>query len=164
MSTNVSKLSENLSKLKILAIERVQSTSRRVKLTNDFYSAYRDFGTAWNQNFSDLQGKVLRLQNSLTLASTSEDRRVAINRFELAVATLQSLEQIQREASQAFEFVARGASVDDSILLQSQANEARRAMRAVAGRIDDLDQEFAAGLLNPTQRLDEIIEIGRAHV
>jgi len=157
LSTNVSSLSENLSKLKILAIERVQSTSRRVKLTNDFYSAYRDFGTAWNQNFSDLQGKVLRLQNSLTLASTSEDRRVAINRFELAVATLQSLEQIQREASQAFEFVARGASVDDSILLQSQANEARRAMRAVAGRIDDLDQELAAGLLDPTHRQDAII-------
>src|SRR5258706_11512461 len=157
LSTNVSKLSENLSKLKTAAIERVQSTSRRVKLTNDFFSAYRDFGTVWNQNFSDLQVKVLRRQNSLTLASTPEDRQVAISHFERAVATLQSLEQIQRETSQAFEFVARGASVDDGVQLQSQASEARRAMRAVEGRIDDLDQELAAGLLNPTQQLDAII-------
>ena len=79
---------------------------------------------------------------------------MAIDRFDLAVATLLSLEQIQREASQAFEFVARGASIDDSILLQSQASEARRAMRALEGRIDDLDRELAAGLVEPTRRLN----------
>jgi adenylate cyclase len=157
LSSNVSKLSENLSKLKITAIERVQSTSRRIQLTNDTFSAYRDLGTAWTQDFSDLQGKVLRLRNSLSLASTSEDRRVASDRLELAVATLLSLDQIQREASQAFEFVARGASADDVVLLQSQANEARRAMHALEGRVDDLDRELAAGFLEPMHRLSAII-------
>jgi signal transduction histidine kinase/CheY-like chemotaxis protein len=157
LSSNVSKLSDNLSHLKGAATERVQAANRRAKLTNDTFAAYRDFGTAWNRNFSDLQGQVLRLRNSLSLASTPEQRRVAIDRFEVAVTTLLSLEQIQREASQAFEFVARGASVDDSTLLQSQASEARRAMRALEGRIDDLDRELAAGLVEPTRRMSAII-------
>ena len=157
LSSNVSKLSENLSKLKIAAIERVQSTSRRVKLTNDTFSAYRDLGTAWIQDFTDLQGQVLRLRNSLSRASTPEDRRIASDLFEHSVATLLSLDQLQREASQAFEFVTRGASVDDIILLQSQANEARRAMHALEGRIDDLDRELAVGLVDPMRRLSTII-------
>ena len=157
LSSNVSKLRDNLSKLKITAIERVQSTNRRVKLTNDTFSAYRDLGTAWVHDFSDQQGKVLRLRNSLSLASTSEDRRVASDRLELAVATLLSLDQIQREASQTFEFVARGASVDDVVLLQSQANEARRAMHALEGRIDDLDRDLAAGFLEPMHQLNAIV-------
>ena len=157
LSSNVSKLSDNLSHLKVAATERVQAAKRVVKLTNDTFAAYRDFGTAWNRNFSDLQGQVLRLRNSLSLASTPEQRRMAIDRFEVAVATLLSLEQIQREASQVFEFVARAASVDDSSVLQSQASEARRVMRALEGRIDDLDRELAAGLVEPTRRLSAII-------
>ena len=157
LSSTVSKLSDNLSKLKIAAIERVQSTSRRVKLRNETFSAYSDFATAWKQNFSNLQVKVIQLRNSLNRDSTSEDRRVAVDRFEVAVATLQSLEQIQREASNAFEFVLRGASADGSILLQGQATLARRAMNALEGRIDDLDRELAAGLLDPIQQLSAII-------
>lgn len=157
LSSTVSKLSDNLSKLKIAAIERVQSTSRRVKLRNETFSAYSDFATAWKQNFSNLQVKVIQLRNSLNRNSTSEDRRVAVDRFEVAVATLQSLEQIQREASNAFEFVLRGASADGSILLQGQATLARRAMNALEGRIDDLDRELAAGLLDPIQQLSAII-------
>ena len=157
LSSNVTKLSENLSNLKTVAIERVQSTNQRVKLRNDIFSAYGNFSVAWKQDFSNLQDKVLRLRNSLTLTSPSEDRRVAIDRFELAVATLLSLEEIQREASEAFEFAVRGASVDSSILLQGQATEARRTMNALEGRIEDLDRELAEGLLGPVHELSTII-------
>src|SRR5262249_15284357 len=157
LSSNVTKLSENLSNLKTVAIGRVQSTNQRVKLRNDIFSAYGDFSVAWKQDFSNLQDKVLRLRNGLTLTSPSEDRRVAIDRFELAVATLLSLEEIQREASEAFEFAVRGASVDNSVLLQGQATEARRAMNALEGRIEDLDRELAEGLLGPVHELSVII-------
>ncbi|MGD9635768.1 MAG: HAMP domain-containing protein, partial [Pirellulales bacterium] len=157
LSSNVSKLSSNLSHLKKAATERVQAANRSIELTNDTFAAYGHFGTAWNRNFSDLQGQVLRLRNSLGLASTPEQRRVAIDRFELAVSTLLSLEQIQREASSVFEFVAQGSSIDDSALLESQAGKARRAVRALEGRIDDLDRDLAVGLVEPTQRLSAII-------
>jgi signal transduction histidine kinase/CheY-like chemotaxis protein len=157
LSSNVAKLGDNLSQLERVATERVQAASRRVRLTSDTFAAYADFSTAWDRNFSDLQGKVLRLRNSLILASTPDQRRVAIDRFELAVSTLLSLEQIQREASQVFELVAQGSSVDDVLSLESQAGKARRAMRALGGRIDDLDRELAAGLVEPTRRLSAII-------
>ena len=57
---------------------------------------------------------------------------MAIDRFELAVATLLSLEQIQREASQAFEFVARGASVDDITLLLRRRKRKRVVVAPLA--------------------------------
>jgi adenylate cyclase len=157
LSSNVSKLSDNLSQLKVAATERARAADYGVRLINETFAAYGDFGTAWNRNFSDLQGQVLRLRNSLSLASTPEQRRLAIDRFEVAVATLLSLEQIQREASLAFEFVAQGASVDDTVMLENQASKARRTMRALEGRIDDLDRELSAGLSEPTRRLSIII-------
>jgi signal transduction histidine kinase/CheY-like chemotaxis protein/HAMP domain-containing protein len=157
LSSSVAKLGDNLSQLERAALERVRAASRKVKLTNEIFAAYTDFGSAWNRIFFDLQGQVLRLRNSLSLASTPEQRRVAIDRFELAVSTLLSLEQIQREASQVFETVAQGSSVDDIPLLESQAGKARRTLRALEGRIDDLDRELAAGLVEPVGRLSAII-------
>ena len=157
LSSNVSKLRNTLSQLKETAVERVRAATRREKLINDTFSAYRDFGTAWNRNFAELQSQVLQLRTTLNLASSTQERRSAIDRFDLAVATLLSLEQIQREAGQAYEFVTRGASIDDGILLQAQASEARRAMRALEGRIDDLERELSAGLIEPAQRLNAII-------
>ena len=157
LSSNVSKLRDTLSQLKETAIERVRAATRREKLINDTFSAYRDFGTAWNRNFAELQSQVLQLRTTLSLASSTQERRSAIDRFDLAVATLLSLEQIQREAGQAYEFVTRGASIEDGVLLQAQASEARRAMRALEGRIDDLERELAAGLIEPARRLNAII-------
>jgi adenylate cyclase len=155
--SNVARLRDNLAHLKTAAGERVQAANRRERLTIDTFAAYREFGTAWNRNFADLQGQVLQLRNSLSQASTPQERGVAIDRFELAVSTLLSLEQIQREAGLVFEFAARGASAQDSILLQSQAGEARRAARALEGRIDDLERELAAGLAEPVRRLSTIV-------
>src|SRR5262245_31653680 len=155
--STVAKLRDNLVHLKAAAIERVQLSTHRQRLTNDTFAAYREFGTAWNRSFAELQGQVLQLRNSLNQASTQQERRASIDRFELAVSTLLSLEQIQRGASEVFEFVARGASTQDSILLQSQASEARRAMRALEGRIDDLERDLAAGLINPVQRLSAVV-------
>ena len=110
--------------LKATAIERVQATTRRETLTNEMFSAYRAFIGAWNQHFAELQSQVLQLRNSLSLASTPQERRVAIDRFDPSVSTLLSLEQIQREASQTFEFVAWGVAMDDATALQAQASEA----------------------------------------
>src|SRR5215510_6220744 len=118
LSSHVSRVSDNLALLRTTAIERVGATTRREALTNETFVAYRDFIRAWNRHFADLQGQVLQLRNSMSLASMPQERRVAIDRFDRAVSTLLSLEQIQREAAQAFEFVARGASMDDSITLQ----------------------------------------------
>ena len=157
LSSNVEKLGDNLVQLEAAATERVRAASRRVKLVNDTFAAYADFGTAWNRHFSDLQGQVLRLRNSLSLASTVEQHRVAIDRFELAVSTLLSLEQVQREASQVFELAVQGSSIDDIALLESQAGKARRAVRALEGRIDDLDRELAGGLVEPMKRLSTIM-------
>ena len=157
LSSNVMKLRDTLSQIKEAAIERVRAATRREKLINDTFSAYRDFGTAWNGNFAELQSQVLQLRTSLSLASSTQERRSAIDRFDLAVATLLSLEQIQREAGQAYEFLTRGASIEDSVLLQAQASEARRAMRALEGRIDDLERELSAGLIEPARRLNAII-------
>lgn len=158
--SNVGKLRDNLTNLKVAAIERVEAATRREKLINDTFSAYSEFATAWNRNFVELQSQVLQLRNTLSLASTTQERRSAIDRFDLAVATLLSLEQVQREAGQAFESVTRGAAIDDSILLQAQANQARRAMRALEGRIDDLERELAAGLVEPARQLNTIITGG----
>jgi signal transduction histidine kinase/DNA-binding response OmpR family regulator len=150
-------LGETLSHLKETAIERARAATRREKLANDTFSTYRDFVTAWNRNFAELQSQVLQLRTALSLASTPQERRSAIDRFDRAVATLLSLEQIQREAAQAFEFITRGASIEDTVLLQAQASEARRAMRALEGRIDDLERELSAGLIEPSRRLNSIV-------
>jgi len=157
LSSHVSRVSDNLALLRTTAIERVRATTRREALTNETFVAYRDFIRAWNRHFADLQGQVLQLRNSMSLASTPQERRVAIDRFDRAVSTLLSLEQIQREAAQAFEFVARGASMDDSITLQGQASEARRAMRGLEGRIEDLERELAKDLAEPTRRLNSVV-------
>ena len=116
LSSNVSKLRVTFAELKETAIERVRAATRREQLINDTFSAYRDFGTAWNRNFAELQSQVLQLRNALTQAANTLERRSAIDRFDRAVATLVSLEQIQREAAQAFEYVTRAASLDNSRL------------------------------------------------
>ena len=157
LATNVSKLGVTLAELKETAIERVRAATRREQLINDMFSAYRDFGTAWNRNFVELQSQVLQLRNALTQAANTLERRSAIDRFDRAVATLLSLEQIQREAAQAFENVTRAASLDNTVMLQAQASEARRAIRALEGRIDDLERELSAGLIEPTRRMQSII-------
>lgn len=159
--SKVSKLRDNLNNLRNAALERVQAANHREKLTTDMFAAYRDFGTAWNQHFGGLQGQVLQLRNSLSQASTPQERRVAIDRFELAVSTLLSLEEIQREAGQVFEFATRGASARDTILLQSHAREARRASRALEGRLDDMERDLTSGLGNPVQRLSSIVTDAR---
>ena len=157
LSSNVVKLRGTLSQIKGTAIDRVRAATRRDKLLDDALSAHRDFGTAWNRKFAELQSKVLQLRTSLSLASSPQERRSAIDRFDLAVATLLSLEQVQREAGQAYEVATRGASLEDDGLLQAKASEARRGMRALEGRIDDLDRELAAGLIEPAQRLNAIV-------
>jgi adenylate cyclase len=157
LTSQVTRLGTNLSNIKVAAKARVEAAMSREKLIRDTFSAYREFGASWNQKFADIQNEVQRLRTSLGFASTPQDRRAAMDRFEFAVATLLSLEQIQREASQAFEFVVRGATVDNNILLQSQATGARRAMRALQGRIEDLERDLAAGLSEPSQRLNAII-------
>ena len=113
LSSDVLETADTLSRLKEAAIERVRAATRRDKLLNDTFSAYRDFGTAWSRSFADLQSQVLQLRTTLSLASSTQERRSAIDRFDLAVATLLSLEQIQREAGLAYEFVTRGASSSD---------------------------------------------------
>jgi adenylate cyclase len=157
LSSNVSRLRNTLSQFKEIAIERVRAATRRERLINDTFAAYRDFGTAWNRKFAELQSQVLQLRNTLSLASSAQERRSAIDRFDLAVATLLSLEQIQREAGLVYEYVTRGASIEDGALLQAQASEARRAVRALEGRIDDLERELSAGLIEPVLRLNTII-------
>jgi adenylate cyclase len=107
LSSHVARVGDNLAQLEATAKQRVQATIRREALTNETFAAYRDFIRAWNRHFADLQSQVLQLRTSMSLASTSQERRVAIDRFDRAVSTLLSLEQIQREAAQAFEFVAR---------------------------------------------------------
>jgi hypothetical protein len=57
LSSNVSKLRDTLSQLKETAVERVRAATRREKLINDTFSAYRDFGTAWNRNFAELKAR-----------------------------------------------------------------------------------------------------------
>jgi hypothetical protein len=49
LSSNVLKLRDTLSQIKETAIERVRAATRREKLLNDTFSAYRDFGTAWSR-------------------------------------------------------------------------------------------------------------------
>ena len=157
LAADVAKLGSNLSQIEGAATRRVQAAVRREKLINDTFAAYHEFSSAWGQHYAELQGNVLQLRNTIDSAANGQERRAAINRFELAVATLLTLEQIQREASIVFEFVTRGAHTDDTGLLQSQASEARRSVRALQGRIDDLERRFAAGLTQPTQRLNAIV-------
>ena len=157
LSSILSKLGDNLSNFKIISLERIRAASRKEKLIDDTFTAYREFGLAWNRRFSELQSQVLQLRNALNLASTPQERRGAIDRFDQAVGTLLSLEQIQREAGLVFEFLTRGASLDDIISLQAQATEARRSLRALEGRIDDLEHDMAAGLIEPARRLHSIV-------
>jgi signal transduction histidine kinase len=100
---------------------------------------------------------MLQLRNTIDVASNSQERRAAINLFELAAATLLSLEQIEREATFVFEFLTRAANTEDTDLLQSQASDARHSVQALLGRIDDLERKFAEGLIDPTQRLNSIV-------
>jgi adenylate cyclase len=157
LSSIVSKLSDNLSHLKVASLERVRAASRKEKLIDDTFAAYREFGLAWNRRFAELQSQVLQLRNALSLASTPQERRSAIDRFDQAIVTLLSLEQIQREAGLVFEFLTRGASIDDIVSLQGQGTEARRSLRALEGRIEDLDREMADGLIEPARRLHSIV-------
>jgi signal transduction histidine kinase/DNA-binding response OmpR family regulator len=154
LASYVPKLRSSLSQLEVVASERVQAAIRREKLINDTFAAYHEFRTAWGQHYAELQGNVLQLRNKIDVASNSQERQAAINRFELAVATL---EQIEREASVVFEFLTRAAHTEDANLLQSQASDARRSVGALQGRIDDLEPKFVAGLIDPTQRLNSIV-------
>jgi hypothetical protein len=122
-----------------------------------YVDAYRQFGLAWNRQYAELQSQVLQLRNALNLASTPQERRSAIDHFDQAVATSLSLEQVQREAGLVFEFLTRATSVDDIVSLEGQASEARRALRALEGRIEDLDRELAAGLVEPAKRLRSFV-------
>jgi adenylate cyclase len=148
LTSYVTNLRSNLSQFEVVASERVRAAIRREKLVNDTFAAYHEFRTAWGQHYAELQGNVLQLRNKIDAASNSQERQAAINRFELAADTL---EQIEREASVVFEFLTRAANTEDTGLLQSQASDARNSVRALQGRIDDLERKFAEGLIGPAQ-------------
>ena len=154
LTSYVTNLRSNLSQFEVVASERVRAAIRREKLVNDTFAAYHEFRTAWGQHYAELQGNVLQLRNKIDAASNSQERQAAINRFELAADTL---EQIEREASVVFEFLTRAANTEDTGLLQSQASDARNSVRALQGRIDDLERKFAEGLIGPAQRLNSIV-------
>jgi PAS domain S-box-containing protein len=154
LTSYVTNLRSNLSQFEVVASERVRAAIRREKLVNDTFAAHHEFRTAWGQHYAELQGNVLQLRNKIDAASNSQERQAAINRFELAADTL---EQIEREASVVFEFLTRAANTEDTGLLQSQASDARNSVRALQGRIDDLERKFAEGLIGPAQRLNSIV-------
>jgi len=86
-------------------------------------------------------------------AAGAEERRAALDQFDQAMVALLALDQIQREAGNAFELISRAANAAEPAEIDNLQTQARRSIRAMDGLVSDIDPDISLELFEPLRGL-----------
>ena len=144
----------NLQALRTAAERRIVTSQQKARLVNDSIDAYGRFRTIWTPSFAQLNERILLLQAALAERAASADiRAAAIDRLRNALLEIAPLDQIQQEASHAFEALVRASTADTKEALEAASRDADAAVRRIDGLVSGLDPETSLALIVPLSRL-----------
>jgi PAS domain S-box-containing protein len=150
----MTRLEQNLSLMRSAALEGIAAAAQRHRAIGETLAAYRQFGSVWRPRFADLRTQVVRLQRAMTSAAAgAEERRAALDQFDQAMVALLALDQIQREAGNAFELISRAANAAEPAEIDNLQTQARRSIRAMDGLVSDIDPDISLELFEPLRGL-----------
>jgi PAS domain S-box-containing protein len=154
ISDVMTQLNKNLDLIWLAWSDGMAVAVQKRRAISETIAAYRQFGDIWRPRFADLRSQVLRLQRSMTSAASSpQEQRDALDRFDQAMVDLLSLDQIQREAAVAFELVIRAADASATAELDALEPQAQRSIRAIDGLVSDIDPDISLQLFDPLGKL-----------
>jgi hypothetical protein len=137
-------LGEHLSLMRSARLDGIAAADQKRQVIADTFAAYRQFGAIWQPRFADLHSQVLRLQRAMTsVDSAVQERRNAVDQFDQAMVDLLALDQIQREASIAFELIIRAADASEPAEIDAATLQAQRSIRAMDGLVSDIDPDVS---------------------
>jgi signal transduction histidine kinase len=150
----LTQLNKNLDLMWLAWSDGIAAAVQKKRAITETLAAYRQFGEIWRPRFTDLRSQVLRLQRSMTSAASSpQEQRDALDRFDQAMVDLLSLDQIQREASAAFELIIRAADISAIAELDPLQEQAQRSVRAIDGLVSDTDPDISLKLFDPLRAM-----------
>jgi PAS domain S-box-containing protein len=155
----LARLRENLAQMRQILVGKVEAGDRRAGLIAEGFSAYGELGAVSSARFTEMQSRVFQLQRSIANAPQAAESRIALARFTEAVSALLSLDQIQREAMAAFELLLRGAAAGSTAEVTRLHTRARRVIRGLEGRLEDLEPELSGQLTSAAHRLRDTIMV-----
>jgi signal transduction histidine kinase/CheY-like chemotaxis protein len=148
------KLNENLAALKSAVVRRNSATEQKADVLKSTFDAYNQFRAIWTPRFEELRGHIRRLQRALETTRTSQgEAQAAIGSLNTAIRDLTPLEQIQQEASVAFEAMVRAASAGTLESLKTAGDEVARSVRRIDSLVSGLDPDVSLALIGPLSRL-----------
>jgi PAS domain-containing protein len=150
----MTRLEQNLSLMRSAALDAIAAAAQRHRAIGETLAAYRQFGSVWRPRFADLRTQVVRLQRAMTSAAAgAEERRAALDQFDQAMVALLALDQIQREAGNAFELISRAANASEPAEIDNLQTQAQRSIRAMDGLVSDIDPDISLELFEPLRGL-----------
>jgi adenylate cyclase len=151
-------LGEDLSLMRAVGLDAIAAADQRRRAISNTLAAYRQFGNIWRPRFADLNTQIVRLQRAMTSADVGpEERRAALDQFDHAMIALLALDQMQREAGNAFELINRAANTSDPVEIERLAAQAQRSIRAMDGLVSDFDPDISLELSEPLRSLHDTI-------
>jgi hypothetical protein len=147
-------LGEDLSLIRSVGLDGIAAADQRRRAISETLAAYRQLGNIWRPRFADLNAQIVRLQRAMTSADVGpEERRAALDQFDQAMVALLALDQIQREAGNAFELISRAANTSDTAEIESLGAQAQRSIRAMDGLVSDFDPGYRVGTVRAAPQL-----------
>jgi len=105
-------LNKNLDLMWLAWSDGNDAAERNSRAVGAAFTAYRQFSNLWQPKFYELNTKLVRLQGVKTSADAGpEEKRAAADQFDKIAGTLLTLDQLVRNAGEAFELINRAATI-----------------------------------------------------
>src|SRR5438874_5408726 len=110
----MTQLNKNLDLMWLTWSDGIAAADQKRRAIGETLAAYRQFGNIWRPRFADLNTQIVRLRRAMTSAGAGpEERRAALDQFDQALVSLLALDQIQREAGNAFDVISRASNASE---------------------------------------------------
>jgi PAS domain S-box-containing protein len=150
----MTQLNKNLELMWLAWSDGIAAADQKRRAISETLAAYRQFGNIWRPRFADLNTEIVRLQRAMTSAGAgSEEGRAALHKFDQAMVSLLALDQVQREAGNAFEMISRAANASEPADIDNLEVQAQRSIRAMDGLVSDFDPDISLELFEPLRGL-----------
>jgi adenylate cyclase len=154
VSDVLTQLNKNLDLIWLAWSDGIAAAVQKKRAISETLAAYRQFGEIWRPRFADLRSQVLQLQRTMTSAASSpQEQRDALDRFDQAMVDLLALDQIQRAAGVAFELIIRAADTSATAELDTLEPQAQRSIREIDGLVSDIDPDISLKLFDPLRTM-----------
>jgi len=164
MGDVMTQLNKNLDLMWLAWSDGIAAADQKKRAISETLAAYRQFGNIWRPRFADLNTQIVRLRRAMTSAGAGpEERRAALDQFDQAMVSLLALDQIQREAGNAFEVISRASNASEPTDIDNLEAQAQRSIRAMDGLVSDFDPDISLELFEPLRGLRGTI-VGAASI